>query len=271
MRLLRLLSIFVWTLGSVAVAQERERPQVQERVNDARGSAHEPGGGRFSPVSTPSAPAPSINPMPTSPTPTTSPGGGNTGGGTSGYYSNYYNWVYEYNRFQYFLWELSMRGRFSDYDALGRYARQEPLLTSYLVQSALREPLSYSRALVVQATDLRNLVANLDQDPSLRSTVQERIKAIRQLIKEIEKDRALEYLDLRKTRDAAQLSADKDLKSLAERLYQSAIALHGDIDRLVKDDPQVVKVNQLSSPSYRALAKEIESLAKEISKQTKKG
>jgi hypothetical protein len=207
--------------------------------------------------------------VPASPAPTTS-GGGNTGGGTSGYYSNYSNWVYEYNRWQYFLWELSMRQRLWDFDALGRYGRQEPLLTSQLVQSALREPLSYSRALVVQATDLRNLVAKLQQDPSMRASVQERIKAIRQIIKEIEKDRALEYLDLRKTRDTAQLPADKDLKNLADRLYEASVALHADIDKLVKDDPQLVKVNQLVSPSCRALAKEIDALAREINKQSKK-
>jgi hypothetical protein len=254
-------------------AQRREQQEVRERtsdrVSDARGAGGGDTGVRFSPVSIPNpthTPTPLSVPNP----PNTDRHTGGTGGGpgTSGYYGNYNNWVFEYYRWQNFLWEMSMRYRLSDWDALGRYARQEPLLTNHLVESALRDSLGYSRALLVQALDLKDMVTRLDQDPSLRGPIQERVKAIRQIIKEIQKDRALEYLDLRKTRDA-QSPQDKDLKALAERLYQSALSLHADINRMTKDDPQLIKINQLASPSYRTLSKQIEVLAKEIGKQTK--
>ncbi|HEY2934316.1 MAG TPA: hypothetical protein VGK99_21445 [Acidobacteriota bacterium] len=244
--------------GWTVLAQDRRESSPRAESSDARGS-RDMGESRVATINTPAAPAPSTG---------SNNNSNNNYGGSSNYnpYNGYYG---DYYRWQEFMTFLRMRG-YWDLDWAGRYQRREPLLTDQAVQIGLHEPLLNAGSLLATAVELRDLVNRMDQDSSVRASVQEKVTYISRLIKDIRKDPMLSYIDLRQSDDETRIASNQDLKSLAEQLVSSALALHADLDRMVRENPKVVRVSELSSRSYRAVSKEIENLAKEIGKRAKK-
>ena len=197
--------------GMTVLAQER-----RGETNDARGS-RDLGESRSAPVNTPA--------------PTTSSSGNNGGtsnNGNSGSpgYNGFNNYYYnDYYRMQELMWYLQTRG-YWDHDFAGRYQRREPLLTDQAVQVGLHTPLVNAGSLLAAAVELRDLVNRLDQDPSVKPTLQESVTRISRLIKEIRNDPMLSYMDVRQADSDSHIASNQDLKSLADQLVKSLSLIH---------------------------------------------
>jgi len=157
------------------------------------------------------------------------------------------------------------------------YLNSEPILNRKTLYYSLQN--SYSRAgqLAQAVSELNQLVAihrqNGDgdaaaiQDPRFDTLV----SRIRTLAKQVKDDEFLPYVDVRRgSGDSAVKTANLERLSFSEqtnRLSDLVSRLNNQISGMMNDTtPAVVSVDSLSQPTFESLAKEIDRVAKNLTK-----
>jgi hypothetical protein len=206
--------------------------------------------------------------------------GGGSYGGTPSVPSQSYN---PYSNFNYSRWYdtnlfvhqmLSRYWYLSGYDYLWRYAQDDSPLTQELVNLALSESSLAADSLLATASELESLIDEYEAgalaQKSFEVEVERTTKRIRELAKKIRKDSLLEYLDQSPKAKVPSYDRAKsiaDLRGLCQELYRSATAIGNGIDAYYeKDMTRTVNVNDLQRPSIGTMTKEVDRLAKTISK-----
>ena len=174
-----------------------------------------------------------------------------------------------------FLYQLLLRYRYlSGYDYMWRYAQDDSPLTQEVVNLALSESSLAADSLIATVEELESLIdeyeAGILGQKSFEVEVERTTKRLRKLAKQIRKDYLLEYLD--QSPKAKVPSYDRarsisELRELCQELHRSATAVANGIDAYYeKDMTRVVNVSDLQRPSFGTMTKEIDRLAKTISK-----
>jgi hypothetical protein len=164
------------------------------------------------------------------------------------------------------------------YDYLWRYAQGDSVLTRRSVRLALQECSSAAAALSRLSDQLDLLVVEYENGELTRSEFEQRVeqktKEIRKLAKQIRKDYFLNYLDQSKNKKVISFQQANSIAALREltgelrmmaRMMDSGIS-----DFYAKNMTRVVEVGQLQQPSFDALSKQIDRLAKTITKSARR-
>ena len=184
---------------------------------------------------------------------------------------DYSSW-YDTNRFVFQL--LNRYQYLSVYDYLWRYAQDDSPLTQEVVNLALSESSLAADSLIATADELESLIDEYEAgtigQKSFEIEVERTTKRIRQLAKKIRKDYLLEYLDQSpksKVPSYDRAGSVSELRELCRELHRASTAVANGIDAYYeKDMTRVVNVNDLQRPSFGTMTKEIDRLAKTISK-----
>jgi hypothetical protein len=164
------------------------------------------------------------------------------------------------------------------YDYLWRYAQGDSALTRRSVRLALQECSTAAAALNRLSDQLDLLVVEYENGELTRNEFEERVeqttKDIRKLAKKIRKDDFLDYLDQRKNQKVTSFrpaDSTAGLRILTSELKRMAQQMDSGIsDFYEKDMTRVVEVGQLQQPSFDALSKQIDKLAKTITKSARR-
>ncbi len=182
--------------------------------------------------------------------------------------SSYYSW----NAFYGYLY-----GRYSlNPDYFNRFFRNtEPLITPPLLKLSLRESVDLSSQMLDLIDQLQLMLGDaqagktFDKEESL-----ENVKQIRMLAKEIRKNGAISYIDLRKERaiyEKRKSGFDMLGPEALGKLREMAVDLNNQLKNMHNEaSTQTVAVDHFSQPSFKSLAKGIEELSKDIEKSIKK-
>jgi hypothetical protein len=142
------------------------------------------------------------------------------------------------------------------------------------VNLALSESSLAADSLIATASELELLINEYEAgamgQKSFEVEVERTTKRIRDLAKQIRKDHLLDYLDQSpkaKVPAYDRATSVGELRELCQELNRAATAIAGGIDAYYqKDMTRVVNVNDLQRPSFGTMTKEIDRLAKTISK-----
>lgn len=263
---------------------------LQNRGSGARPSVSRPsGGGRSAPSTSSSTSSGSVSSSSSSsgsyrPAGISRPSrdgfsGGSGGGAPSVPEQTYtpnsrFNYSHWYNTNLFFDQLLLRYGYLRGWDYLWRYAQNDSPLTQEVVNLALSESSLAADSLVATAEEIESLIdayesGSLGQE-SFEVEVERATKRIRELAKQIRKDDLLEYLD--QSPKAKVPAYDRarsiaELRLLCQELHRAARDVANGIDAYYqKDMTRVIDVNDLQRPSFGTMTKEIDRLAKTISK-----
>lgn len=208
------------------------------------------------------------------------PSGDGSYGGAPSVPSQSYN---PYSNFSYSSWYdtnlffhrmLSRYWYLSGSEYLWRYAQDDSPLTQEVVNLALSESSLAADSLVATASELESLINEYEAgalgQTSFELEVDRTTKRIRDLAKQIRKDSLLEYLD--QSPKAKVPSYDRarsisELRELCQELNRAATAIGNGIDAYYeKDMTRTVNINDLQRPSFGTMTREVDRLAKTISK-----
>ena len=175
----------------------------------------------------------------------------------------------------FFIYQLFNRYRYlSAYDYLWRYAQDDSPLTQEIVNLALSESSLAADSLIATASELESLIDEYEAgtmgQKSFEVEVERTTKRIRDLSKQIRKDHLLGYLDQSPTTEVPSYDSAKsvsELRELCQELNRAATAIANGIDAYYERDmTRTVNVNDLQRPSFGTMTKEVDRLAKTISK-----
>ena len=162
----------------------------------------------------------------------------------------------------------------SRYEYQWRYAQGDSPLTPRVVRLALRDSFLAAASLVGLTKELEPVLLDFQAGRLDRKGCEREfgriLSEVRKLAKKIRKDDYLDYIDQRpkvkmpspkKARSFAEMQAlIAELRQLVVQMNQGILAFYD------KDLTRVVKVADLSQPSFQSISKGIDKLAKTIQK-----
>ncbi len=183
-------------------------------------------------------------------------------------YSGYYHW----NQFYGYLYQ---HYNLNPYYFNRFFRNTEPLITPSVLKLGLRESILLSSQLVDMIDQLQWMIGEAQAGREFdKKALVEQTKLIRKLAKEIRKNKAIAYIDLRKEQKIYQKpkkESDMLNPEALDRLREMAIDLNNQLKTMHnKPSTQTVAVDHFKQPSFKSLAKGIEKLSKDIEKSIKK-
>lgn len=266
----------------LALAQER-----RDLPTGNRSAAGRPADTSTSTVSPPRA----VMPSPSRTSTTVSPVRDSVGASSpeAGYVSvpvQSYGWydAYGYGRvdwigFNMFLERLRWQYALNNVHELAwRYAQGDTFLTPQVVDLALRNSAGATAMLRHHAQRLQHLIAAYERGEIDRATFsasgREAAKEIRRLAGRIRKDPLLDYLDIQADAALPQYdtpSSMRNLALLADELASTVAQMDGNLKSMINADAnRVIGVDSLQQPSFEALSKRIDRMARVIEKSVTK-
>jgi hypothetical protein len=182
--------------------------------------------------------------------------------------SGYYSW-------NEFYWYLNTHYSLNPYYFNRFFRNTEPLITPPVLKLSLREPIQLTSQMLNLIDQLQLMLADAQDGKAVdKQMLVEHTKKIRTLAKDIRKNRAISYIDLRKEQKIYK-KWDDDFDMLGPeslgKLREMALDLNNQLDNMYKKpSTQTVAVDHFKQPSFKSLAKGIEKLSKDIEKSIKK-
>jgi len=280
--------------SSLAPAQTEQIPPGGGDSGGGAAAASAPSSGSVSSVrdntSSVGMPSYSSYSMPT--TRNSIPGGSGSysgaGGGGGGYFSSGSQYIndrtsfYTYDNYMrsmmfFDLLRMHYGSAFNQQYFSRYYLNSEPILNRKTLYYSLQNSYSRTSQMAQAVFELNQLVSEYSvsgggeagavRDPRWNSLA----TRIRTLAKQIKDDEFLPYVDVRKTtNESAVKTANLEKLSYSEqtsRLSELVTQLNTQLSGMMNDTtPAVVSVNSLSQPTFESLAKEIERVARNLSK-----
>jgi hypothetical protein len=164
------------------------------------------------------------------------------------------------------------------YDYLWRYRQGDSPLTRHSMRIALQQCVSASAGMLRLSDQLERIVDQYERgelsEKDFEKQVGETTKQIRSLSKKIRKDDFLDYIDQRKNKKVdsfPQATSVAGLRSLTQQMRLLAFEIDSGLESFnQKDMSRVVNVRELERPSFDALTKGVDRLAKTIDKSARK-
>jgi hypothetical protein len=164
------------------------------------------------------------------------------------------------------------------YNYLWRYRQGDSPLTQHSMRIALQQCVSASAGMLRLSDQLEGIVNQYENGELSRKQFEEQVgettKRIRKLSKKIRKDDFLEFIDQRQKKDVAsfpQATSVQELRSLTKQLRLMAFEIDSGLEAFNTEDmTRVVNVRELERPSFDALTKGVDRLAKTIDKSARR-
>lgn len=163
-------------------------------------------------------------------------------------------------------------------DAFWTYAQGGPAINPEAAQLALQTSTRAADRILAATARLGEVLDQYEAGAIGRHDLEDQAKnlvsEIRQQTKRVRNDYYVDYLDQRKNVKVENVDRAKSvvgLRELVEELRSRALELKQDFDEYFKDErTQVISVEELSQPSFKARSKEIDKLTAAIKKSVVK-